>query len=56
MMRRLRLSLLLKDGGESLLPQIEPICRAALGWDAARWTAEADAYLRVRAQLHAIAA
>jgi glycerol-3-phosphate dehydrogenase len=55
MMRRLRLSLLLKDGGAALLSQIEPICRQALGWDVERWSAEADAYRSTRAQLHQIA-
>jgi glycerol-3-phosphate dehydrogenase len=36
---------LVPGGGEALLPTIGAICRQELGWDDARWEAEADAYL-----------
>jgi glycerol-3-phosphate dehydrogenase len=45
MLRRTRLGLLLPHGGEALLPQIGAICREELGWDDARWEAEAADYM-----------
>jgi glycerol-3-phosphate dehydrogenase len=45
MLRRTRLGLLLPRGGESLLPQVGTICREELGWDSARWEAEAAEYM-----------
>ncbi len=44
LLRRLRLGLLLHDGGASLLPRIRAICQPELGWGNARWEAEAVAY------------
>lgn len=45
LLRRVRLGLLLPNGGESLLPRIRALCQPELGWDDARWEAEATAYL-----------
>lgn len=45
LVRRLRLGLLLPQGGQSLLPRIRSICQMELGWDDARWEAEVAAYL-----------
>lgn len=45
LLRRTRLGLLLPQGGAAFLPAIGAICRQELGWDAARWEAEAGAYL-----------
>lgn len=45
LLRRVRLGLLLPQGGEELLPRIRVLCQAELGWDDARWEAEASAYL-----------
>lgn len=45
MMRRTRLGLVYAAGGAALLPRIAAICKAELGWDDARWGAEARAYL-----------
>jgi len=44
LLRRTRLGLLLSDGGETVLPMVEAICREELGWDAARWGTEETAY------------
>jgi glycerol-3-phosphate dehydrogenase len=43
--RRLRLSLLLPDGGEACFPRIKEICRQELGWDDAHWMDEQARYL-----------
>jgi len=44
LLRRVRLGLLLRQGGEAYLPAIRTICQSELGWDDARWQAEAAAY------------
>jgi glycerol-3-phosphate dehydrogenase len=45
LLRRVRLGLLLPEGGESFLPRIRTICQSELGWDDARWDSEVKAYL-----------
>ncbi|MGQ9889593.1 MAG: glycerol-3-phosphate dehydrogenase/oxidase [Aggregatilineales bacterium] len=45
LLRRVRLGLLLPEGGAALLPRIKGICQDELGWDNARWETEAAAYL-----------
>ena len=47
LLRRVRLGLLLPNGGLDLLPQIQSTVQAALGWDDARWDAEARSYARL---------
>lgn len=47
LLRRVRLGLLLSDGGESHLPAIRAICQQELGWDDARWDSEARKYLEL---------
>ncbi len=44
LLRRLRLGLLLPRGGLDLLPHIRPRIQDVLGWEDARWDAEAAAY------------
>ena len=44
LLRRTRLGLLQPKGGAALLPALRGICQEELGWDDARWAAEADAY------------
>jgi glycerol-3-phosphate dehydrogenase len=44
LMRRVRLGLLLPQGGLSLLPRIRTICQPELRWNDARWEAEERAY------------
>lgn len=45
LLRRVRVGLLLPNGGAEQLPRVEAICRSELGWDNARWEAEETAYL-----------
>ncbi len=44
MLRRVRLGLLLPEGGQAHLPRIRRSCQTVLGWDDRRWEAEAQAY------------
>ncbi|MEE4146456.1 MAG: glycerol-3-phosphate dehydrogenase/oxidase [Halieaceae bacterium] len=44
LLRRTRLGSLLWNGGESIFPQLELICREELQWDAQRWQAELARY------------
>jgi len=44
LLRRTRLGLLTEDGGARHFERIESICQSSLGWDDARWNAEAEAY------------
>ena len=47
LLRRVRLGLLLPDGGIGLLENIRLIVREALGWNDTRWQQEAAAYARL---------
>ncbi|MBI4561626.1 MAG: hypothetical protein HY724_06235 [Candidatus Rokubacteria bacterium] len=47
LLRRVRLGLLLPEGGRELLPEIRSICQPELGWDDPRWEAEADSYREI---------
>src|SRR5262249_2039305 len=40
LLRRVRLGLLVPQGGAALMPRIRTICQRALGWDDARWQRE----------------
>ena len=44
LLRRTRLGSLLKNGGESLFPELEKICAEELQWDAGRWQTELARY------------
>ena len=56
LLRRVRLGLLLPDGGAAHLPRIRSLVAAELGWDEARWDAEETGYRAVWARDHAPAA
>jgi glycerol-3-phosphate dehydrogenase len=45
LLRRLRLGLLVPEGGKALLPQLGEVIRPALGWSDTRWEQEVRAYL-----------
>jgi glycerol-3-phosphate dehydrogenase len=47
LLRRVRLGLLLDDGGMPLMPQIRSIVQPELGWDDATWTTEEARYREV---------
>lgn len=54
LLRRLRIGLLLPDGGESLLPRIREICQPLLGWDDGRWQEEEKNYLTLWQHCHSL--
>ena len=45
LLRRVRVGLLLPDGGEDYLEAVHALCTEELGWDEARWKDEANRYL-----------
>jgi glycerol-3-phosphate dehydrogenase len=47
LLRRVRIGLLLPNGGAELLARIREVCQAELGWDDPRWENEQDAYLEL---------
>ncbi|NIA26071.1 MAG: FAD-dependent oxidoreductase [Gammaproteobacteria bacterium] len=54
LLRRVRLGLLLPDGGAELLPRIRTIVQAEMGWSDARWESEAAEYLECRQRAYAL--
>lgn len=54
LLRRTRLGLLLPRGGQDILNRVGVICRAELGWDAARWTVETDRYAQLWAAAYSL--
>ncbi|MCB1541353.1 MAG: hypothetical protein KDJ25_11055, partial [Rhodoblastus sp.] len=54
LLRRTRLGLLLRDGGAEILPRAGEIARAELGWDDARWRAEAERYRALIARCYSL--
>jgi len=47
LLRRVRLGLLLPQGGQEEMPAIRAICQAELGWDNTRWEAEHSRYWKL---------
>lgn len=45
LLRRVRIGLVLPEGGRAAFPAVRAICAAELGWDAARWDGEEQRYL-----------
>jgi glycerol-3-phosphate dehydrogenase len=54
LLRRTRLGLLLPDAGAVLAPKLEPLVRAALGWNALRWQQEWQRYRALVARCYAL--
>lgn len=54
LLRRTRLGLLLKDGGEELFDALRKICFDELGWDESRWQRELDQYRELVRRHHAL--
>ncbi len=54
MLRRVRIGLLLPEGGSPFLSRIRSICQPELGWDDARWQAEEAAYLALWHQCYSL--
>ncbi|MFD2229059.1 glycerol-3-phosphate dehydrogenase/oxidase [Alkalimarinus sediminis] len=44
LLRRTRLGLLLKEGGEAILERVKPLCQSILCWSDARWNTEVSNY------------
>jgi glycerol-3-phosphate dehydrogenase len=47
LLRRVRLGILLPEGGKEYLPEIRRICQPELGWDDHHWEAEEAGYLQL---------
>jgi glycerol-3-phosphate dehydrogenase len=47
LLRRVRLGLLLPEGGKAEMAAIRSICQEELGWDNIRWQAEEEAYFKL---------
>lgn len=47
LLRRVRLGLILPQGGLPICPQLRPILQEELGWDDIRWKQEFDSYARL---------
>ena len=45
LLRRIRLGLVLPNGGKAHLPRIRAICQRELGWEDTRWEQEEESYL-----------
>ncbi len=54
LLRRSRVGLLIRDGGEAVLEKIGALCRPILGWDTARWNAEVERYQAIREQAYSL--
>lgn len=52
LLRRVRIGLLLPDGGRTQMARIERLCRPALGWHRRRWQNEVNAYFLQRKKSH----
>ena len=52
LLRRVRIGLLLPEGGKAHLPRIERLCRPALGWSKSRWRREVKQYMTHWQQAH----
>ena len=47
LLRRTRLGLLLRGGGQEILPRVRSICQMELGWSDEKWDTEQTAYLNL---------
>lgn len=56
LLRRTRLGLLHRDGGESLLPRLRLLTATHLGWDEARWQQEWQRYVQLRQRHYGVPA
>ena len=55
LLRRVRLGLLLPQGGVSVLERVRAIVQPELGWDDARWESEAAAYAELWKRAYSVA-
>ncbi|MFZ5564145.1 MAG: glycerol-3-phosphate dehydrogenase/oxidase [Thermodesulfobacteriota bacterium] len=53
LLRRVRIGVLLAEGGAICFERLEPICKSALGWSQDQWEAEKAAYMKLWNQAYA---
>ncbi len=54
MLRRLRLGILLPNGGSELLSEVRPLLKRALGWSEGKWKEEVSRFLSIYQAAHGI--
>ena len=54
LLRRVRLGLLLPEGGAAILERVRAIAQPELGWEDARWQSEVAAYRRLWSQAYSV--
>jgi len=54
LLRRTRIGLLLKQGGESIFENVRQICQRYLGWDDAKWSEELERYRQIIVQYYGL--
>ncbi|KPA17503.1 FAD-dependent glycerol-3-phosphate dehydrogenase [Candidatus Magnetomorum sp. HK-1] len=54
MLRRVRIGLLLKDGGKEYLDKIQTLCSPVLDWNKERWAEEKEKYISLWQQAHGV--
>ena len=47
LLRRVRLGVLLPEGGKAVMPRVRAIIQSETGWDDTRWQSEEAAYWRI---------
>lgn len=53
LLRRVRVGILLADGGAACFERLEPICKSALGWNQEQWESEKAAYVKLWREAYA---
>ena len=56
MLRRTRLGILLKDGGQEILEPVGTICRQVMHWDDEKWSAEFERYKEIISRYYMVPA
>ncbi len=54
LLRRVRIGLLLKNGGKDILEKIQQLCQPVLDWDDIQWEFEIDRYLKLCQRYYSI--
>jgi len=54
LLRRVRLGLVLRDGGAALLPAVRDVVQGELGWDDSTWNGEESRYRELIARCHSV--
>lgn len=54
LLRRIRIGILVPEGGRQIMDRIEAMCRPVLTWDDDRWEVEKKAYFQLHHRYHAL--